>query len=99
MLTLSTNREIKHALWAEVTLDNNHSAKIQEYLENSCDSIGWYIHSQCPVSESVYRQEQQYYYLRGLRQYYKGKDKKVERREEIMGRNLENMAMRPGQLE
>ena len=47
MLTLSTNREIKHALWAEVTLDNNHSANIQEYLENSCDSIGWYIHSQC----------------------------------------------------
>ena len=45
VLTLSTSKEMKHGLWAEVTLANNHSATIHEHLENSCDSIGWYIHS------------------------------------------------------
>lgn len=48
MLILSTNREMKHALWAEVTLANNRSSSIQKHLENSCASIGWYIIHNAP---------------------------------------------------
>ena len=69
----------------KVTLAKNHSAHVQEHLENRCDSIGQYIHSKCPINEYVFRQERKYCYPCGLRQNHKGKEKKVEKGEKDMG--------------